>query len=237
MKSNKAIIILIIILAIIVLNCACSNKVNQSSDNKHEEDIQRNLTTNPSIAPGSIPTTPKYQSVTTSPPIKLNKIASKPIILAAFSTKLLDKHKNRIINLKRASNKINNYTLKPNEIFSFNRIVGERSSSEGYKKAKILVSGESDIDIGGGICQLSSTIYNAARKLKLKIIERHIHSGDIHYLPMGYDAAVNYKDKDLKFKNTTKNYLQFRVKVTKNNLTVYLIKQSSIEKSNKKPKE
>jgi vancomycin resistance protein YoaR len=161
----------------------------------------------------------------TTPPVVIEKkIIINPIIVSSFTTTLLDQHKNRIDNIKLASNKINNFILPAGGTFSFNSIVGKRGTYNGYKKAKILVDGEREEDIGGGICQISTTIYQAAKKLKLDITERHTHSGDVHYVPLGEDAAVNYKNKDLKFINN-KNYpVQFKISIKKGKLTVLILK-------------
>lgn len=167
------------------------------------------------------------------------KIIIENKLIGTFSTDILDKHKNRIANIKHAAKKINNYILIPGATFSFNKVVGKRVTEKGYKKATILIKGERTEAIGGGICQLSSTLYNAVRKLNLKIVERHTHSADVHYLPMGLDAAVNYNNKDFKFINTKSYPLQLKINVNKNKLTVSIynhkVTSSSTSSSSSSP--
>lgn len=145
-------------------------------------------------------------------------------MLASFSTTILDSDENRVNNIRLASQKINGFVLKPGETFSFNKIVGKRDYNKGYKKAKVLVNGESNEGVGGGICQLSSTIYNAALKSGMQIIERHTHSGEVGYIPRGQDAAVSYGYKDLKFKNLNNYPVKFIVSIKNGKVYVSTIK-------------
>lgn len=155
-------------------------------------------------------------------PVK--KQTSDNSVLAGFSTTLLDSDKDRVDNIITASQKINGYVLNPGEVFSFNNVVGKRDVDTGYKNSKILVNGQRSEGVGGGICQLSSTIYNAAKKLGLEIIERHSHSGEVHYVQRGQDAAVSYGYKDLKFKNT-KNYpIKFATSIKNGKVYVSIFK-------------
>lgn len=124
-----------------------------------------------------------------------------------FSTKFNKLNKNRTKNIRLAANKLNGYILRPKEIFSFNKVVGERSIENGYKKAPIFVENEIVSGIGGGVCQVSSTIYNLALLLDLEIIERKNHSKPVDYVPLGQDATVEYDLIDLKFCNNTDGYL------------------------------
>ncbi len=118
------------------------------------------------------------------------------------STKILDTGINRVNNINIACSSISGTKINVGEEFSFNNVVGERSESKGYKDAPIIVNGEKSYGIGGGICQVSSTIYMAAVNAGMKITERHTHSEPVAYAP-GTDATVTYGHLDMKFKNTT----------------------------------
>lgn len=150
---------------------------------------------------------------------------SKPKVISSFETPLINKNKERISNINLAINKINNYIIKPNGVFSFNKIVGERSAKSGYKKAPIIDNGKDKSGYGGGICQLSSTLYNAANKAGLKILERHAHSKEVHYVAKGKDAAVNYGNKDLKFKNIKAYNVKIIARIVSNKVVVSMVKQ------------
>lgn len=108
---------------------------------------------------------------------------------------------NRLTNIKRALELINGTCLKPGESFSFNQTVGQRTGSRGFKVATAYSAGEVTEQVGGGICQVSTTLWNAAVKADLKIDERHPHSLTVGYVDLGKDAAVDWSSKDLRFTN------------------------------------
>jgi vancomycin resistance protein YoaR len=143
------------------------------------------------------------QPTTTAPSPSADNSGSNvnKVTIASYSTILLDRDSDRINNIEITIEEINGYTMQPGEVFSFNTIVGKRKVEKGYEKAKTIVNGKSKEALGGGICQLSSTIYNAVRKANLEVVERHSHSKDVHYVPKGQDAAVNYGTQDFKFRN------------------------------------
>ncbi|WP_429372474.1 VanW family protein [Paenibacillus sp. DS2015] len=110
-------------------------------------------------------------------------------------------NKNRSHNIGLAAKAINNTVVFPEETFSFNAIVGKRTKEKGYLRAPIIVRGEASEDIGGGICQISSTLYNAVDRAGLQIIERYSHSKNVPYVPPGRDATVSWYGPDFSFKN------------------------------------
>ena len=126
-------------------------------------------------------------------------------VLGDFSTDYSSSIKNRKENIKIASSKFNNLKLNPGDEISFNDVVGEITEETGFKSATVIVGGEYESGIGGGICQVSTTLYNSLILSDLEIIERHNHSRPINYVDLGTDAAVASGYKDLKFKNNTKN--------------------------------
>lgn len=134
-------------------------------------------------------------------------------LLGNFSTKYDDRNENRANNLKLAASKIDGVILSPGEEFSYNTIVGKRSISAGYKEAKIYAGGKIIDGLGGGICQLSSTLYNAVVFANLNVTERHNHQFITSYVQPGRDATVAYGSKDLKFVNNRKYPIKIKVKV------------------------
>lgn len=139
----------------------------------------------------------------TTPKITLKnlKINLFPDELSTFFTQYDEKNKDRNTNLKIAASKIDGTILLPGEEFSYNKIVGARSIEAGYKEAKIYQNGQVIDGLGGGICQISSTLYNAAICANLDITERFNHQFITSYVKPGRDATVAYGSKDLKFKN------------------------------------
>jgi hypothetical protein len=145
-----------------------------------------------------------------------------PKKIGSFTTYFNISEKSRTKNLKLAAQAINNYQIKPGEIFSFNKTVGPRVPEKGYEKAIIFVNKKKVEDYGGGVCQVSTTLYNAVLDAGLPVLERHPHSLPVPYVPLGKDATVNYGTMDFKFKNDGEKNLLIKATVEKNKLTVEL---------------
>ena len=127
-----------------------------------------------------------------------------PYRLGYFTTRYDAGNLSRTTNLAIATRKINEYVVQPGEVFSYNKVVGKRSVEAGYKEAAIYTSNGVENGLGGGICQISSTLYNAVLKANLEIVERHNHSYVTSYCAAGRDATVSYGSLDFKFKNSRK---------------------------------
>ncbi|HYE83454.1 MAG TPA: VanW family protein [Clostridia bacterium] len=123
--------------------------------------------------------------------------------LGEYSTKFNAADVDRTHNIKVASSSASHILIKPGEIYSLDRIVGPRLAKYGYKEANVIINNELVPGIGGGVCQVSSTLYNAALLSNMKIIERKSHSLPSSYIPMGRDATISEGYIDLKFQNTT----------------------------------
>lgn len=128
-----------------------------------------------------------------------------PYLISSFSTRYDASNTNRSTNLRIAAEKINGKVLMPGEIFSYNKTVGKRTVEEGYKDAKIYADGGVVDGLAGGICQISSTLYNAVLLANLEIVERRNHSYTTSYVAAGRDATVVWGAIDFQFKNT-RNY-------------------------------
>lgn len=123
--------------------------------------------------------------------------------LARYGSNMTSRKENRIHNIRLAIQQVNGYVMKSGETVSFNELVGPTTPENGFVKATVYIDGQETEDYGGGICQLSSTLYNAAMEAGLEIVERHPHKGGtVHYVPEGRDATVSYGGVDLKIKNT-----------------------------------
>jgi vancomycin resistance protein YoaR len=127
-----------------------------------------------------------------------------PDQLSIFTTRYDAGNTDRTTNLSIACQKINGYVIQPGETFSYNQVLGKRTVENGYKEAAIYTNGGVENGIGGGICQISSTLYNAVVSANLDIVERHNHSFITSYVEAGKDATVSYGSLDFKFKNTRK---------------------------------
>lgn len=142
----------------------------------------------------------------TIPNKTLESLSAKafPDKLAEFITRYDASNKNRSINLALASDKINGTIVLPGEVFSYNKTVGERTIAKGYKEAAVYSGGKVIQGIGGGICQLSSTLYNTALYANLEITNRSNHRFLTSYVQEGRDATVSWGTIDFCFKNTRK---------------------------------
>jgi len=129
---------------------------------------------------------------------------------------------NRISNVQLVSHLIDGTLIGPGDTFSFNGTTGERTEGKGFKEAPVIINGELGTGVAGGVCQVSTTVFNAAYEGGLEITERHNHALYISHYPTGRDATVNYPDLDLKFVNDTQHWLLLRTFVGSDSLVVAL---------------
>src|SRR5207248_1651680 len=129
---------------------------------------------------------------------------------------------NRIHNVQLVAHLVDDKLIAPGATFSFNGTTGERSAEKGFLEAPVIVNGELQTGLGGGVCQVSTTVFNAAFEAGLPITARTNHALYISHYPLGRDATVNYPDLDLKFVNDTGHWLLLRTWVGSSSLTVAL---------------
>lgn len=143
-------------------------------------------------------------------------------LMSSFTTYFDLSKAGRVHNIKLAASILDGYIVSPGEIFSLNNIIGDTTPEKGYREAPVIVGEELVPGYGGGLCQISSTLYNAALLANLEIIERHNHNLTVFYLPPGRDATIEYGARDLKFENNTGHHLLIYGKVKKDALTFSL---------------
>ena len=141
-------------------------------------------------------------------------------LLAEYTTKFNAYQTERAANIILAARLINNRVLRPRQIFSYNETVGERTIEAGFKTAPVIVNKKVSSGVGGGICQVSSTLYNTVLESKLEIVERHPHSIQVNYVPRGRDATVAYNSLDFQFKNNLNRYIIIKTEITKGKLKI-----------------
>jgi vancomycin resistance protein YoaR len=129
---------------------------------------------------------------------------------------------NRLHNVRLVSALVDRHLIAPGAEFSFNRTTGERTAEKGFREAPVIINGELQTGLGGGVCQVSTTVFNAAFDAGLPITARTNHSLYISHYPTGRDATVNYPDLDLRFVNDTGKWLLLRTFVGSSSLTVAL---------------
>lgn len=142
------------------------------------------------------------------------------VVVSSFTTSFDQGVTGRVRNIELSSQAIDNVILGIGDVFSFNTTVGERTEARGYQKAKEIVNKKMVAGVGGGICQTSSTLYNAVDQLHVKYVEHHNHSLHVGYVPKGRDATVSWGGPDFRFENTLGVPLLLKAKVNKQKGTV-----------------
>lgn len=150
--------------------------------------------------------------------------------LASYTSNYSTSSKNRAYNVELAASKINGMILPDGAEFSYNGIVGNANAANGFKMATVFSNGKVTEGIGGGVCQVSSTLYCAVLRADLEVTERHNHSLPISYVPGGQDATVAYGALDFRFKNNTGAPVKIVATSSNRNLTVSILGASSAKK-------
>ncbi len=152
------------------------------------------------------------------------------VLRAEFSTDYRKSNEERKHNIALAAKTLNDVFVDVGGEFSFNAAVGARTEKRGYKTAKIIVKGEFTEGVGGGVCQVSTTLYNAALLAGLKITEAHAHSLPVSYVKPSFDAMVNSGSADLRFINVTHNPMIIKTSADGKTLTVKIYGEPMAEK-------
>ncbi|MFE3576202.1 VanW family protein [Lysinibacillus sp. NPDC059133] len=142
------------------------------------------------------------------------------VVVASYTTYFNTRDLGRNKNIELSAKAINNVIVGSGDYFSFNTIVGPRDEANGYQPAPEIINKKVVMGIGGGICQTSSTLFNAVDQIPVKFVERHHHSLDVGYVPKGRDATVSYGGLDFRFNNTSDVPFLIKANYGKNSLTV-----------------
>lgn len=137
-------------------------------------------------------------------------------VYSSFTTSFFSSYVGRTTNIKKACSYIDGTILRPNDVFSFNAIVGRRTPERGFKEATVYSGQSVTTGYGGGVCQVSTTLFNAALLGNLTITERYQHTMKVHYVVSGRDAAISWGSNDLKFRNSTNSDIKISAKVRDN---------------------
>lgn len=190
------------------------NNNNNSNNNNSNKSEQSNDNTNDKPA-----TAVAKEEKKTAPQ------APTEVQIATYTTTLYDKEQTRIDNINLAISKLNGVIIENGAEFSFNNTIGPMNEGNGFKKATGFDSNGKKIKIsGGGICQISSTLYNCALIAGFDITERHPHSKRVYYVPKDKDATILYGSLDLKFVNNSGSKVRIDASATKSTVTITLVK-------------
>ena len=212
MKKNIFIIVLCIIIILVICFYIYKKTPKNNIENYSSNYTAERTSTNQNIENNIAEEIPKEDT--------------EDEVLSEFSTRLPKDTKARYSNIELACDTLNDTIVKSGDTFSLWDVLGCPTKERGYKKAKAFTSdGKIKKSYGGGICQVSTTIYNAVLGLDdIEIIERHEHSRDVVYIKDGKDAAVSYKSADLKFKNLADYDIKLKAEVEKNKIVIKIEK-------------
>lgn len=225
MKSNKVKYIFLVIIVLIIIGAVVyfiyrnnkndENKNDDSSNNVARLAVESNI--------------PANDEQITEINNRIENSALEATVseeeLATYSTKLGGSSEGRLTNIRISCEKLNGTVVSNGETFSFCETVGPSTAEEGYKEAPVIVNGEKVQGLGGGNCQISSTLYNAVLSVpNLTVVERHEHGREVHYVPEGKDAAVSYGSVDFKFKNETGNDIKLYFSTDNITLSATIVK-------------
>lgn len=161
-----------------------------------------------------------------SPTIMTQDFAGIDSLIGEYTTQFDPNDTKRYKNVVIASKNINNTLVRSGEVFSFNQSVGLRIPEYGYNEAPVMIDGKLSLDWGGGVCQVSSTLYNAALLSDMEIIERTSHYRPPNYVPLGQDATVADNLLDFRFKNNTPYNIYITSEIVNNQITISIFGQS-----------
>ena len=193
------------------------NKTGASVDNSNSNDKNAE----PAKQENNPQSAPSNEQAITPPNEQTETIACE------FSTQIKTKSTNRANNIQITCSKIDGTEVQPGEEFSFCNTTGVSKESEGYKKADVIVGDKIIQALGGGNCQVSTTLYNAILQVpELQVLERHPHGKKVNYVPQGKDAAVAHGSKDLRFKNNSDKTLKIYASTDGKSVLVKLVFKS-----------
>lgn len=223
-------IVILLCLILTTFLCSCGNPADKPKPSASPSPMvtptpEQTEAPKPSEEPEA---TPQEEEAPEEPPVEEEPeeppAPPQPQVIGKYTTKVLDANDGRLANMKLAAQSISGFVVDQGEVFSFNATVGEASAANGYKEAKIIVNGETQDGVGGGVCQVSSTLYNAADQAGMQIVERHDHGKDVGYVERGRDAAISYGTYDLKFKNVSDTSVTLQVIVDGSFVTAQILK-------------
>lgn len=226
MKKLLAVVLASVILTAVLAGCSESADVNATADTEKTT----TTTTTTTRTTEDINTTFKEASTGTVYPA-LNKDANGdyPYRLSTYTTYYDVKNSTRTKNIDNAVSKLDNLLIPDGSTFSFNQTVGKRTVLAGYEEAKV-VEGDEFVDgLGGGICQVSSTVFQAALRANLNITVRACHSLEISYVPLGADATVQWNSQDFQFKNNSGTDIRMSITAENGTMTCSIYAKEDID--------
>lgn len=231
-KRNKN--ILAVLLAFTVIICTVTGCTASGDKEEETSETTTETTTKPTTTEDLATTFKESDTMKIYPGLSKDSEGDYPYELATYTSYYRSSDKTRTANLKAAVSKLNNIKIPDDAVFSFNQTVGKRTVTAGYETAKVINGGEFVDGLGGGVCQVSSTLFECVLRANVEIVYRTNHSLEIGYVPLGGDATVQWNSKDFKFKNTLGCDVRIKMTCEGGKLTCKLYGKKDVKPDNVK---
>lgn len=231
-KRNKN--ILAVLLAFTVIICTVTGCTASGDKEEETSETTTETTTKPTTTEDLATTFKESDTMKIYPGLSKDSEGDYPYELAAYTSYYRSSDETRTANLKAAVSKLNNIKIPDDAVFSFNQTVGKRTVTAGYETAKVINGGEFVDGLGGGVCQVSSTLFECVLRANVEIVYRTNHSLEIGYVPLGGDATVQWSSKDFKFKNTLGCDVRIKMTCEGGKLTCKLYGKKDVKPDNVK---
>ena len=231
-KRSKNIIAVLLILTIII--CTVTGCTAGGDKEEETSETTTETTTKPTTTEDLETTFKESDTMKVYPGLSKDSEGDYPYELATYTSYYRSSDETRTANLKAAVSKLNNIKIPDDAVFSFNQTVGKRTITAGYETAKVINGGEFVDGLGGGVCQVSSTLFECVLRANVEIVYRTNHSLEIGYVPLGGDATVQWNSKDFKFKNTLGCDVKIKMTCEGGKLTCKLYGKKDVKPNNVK---
>ncbi|MDY5377380.1 MAG: VanW family protein [Eubacterium coprostanoligenes] len=231
-KRSKNIIAVLLVLTIII--CTVTGCTAGGDKEEETSETTTETTTKPTTTEDLETTFKESDTMKVYPGLSKDSEGDYPYELATYTSYYRSSDETRTANLKAAVSKLNNIKIPDDAVFSFNQTVGKRTITAGYETAKVINGGEFVDGLGGGVCQVSSTLFECVLRANVEIVYRTNHSLEIGYVPLGGDATVQWNSKDFKFKNTLGCDVRIKMTCEGGKLTCKLYGKKDVKPNNVK---
>ena len=231
-KRSKNIIAVLLVLTIII--CTVTGCTAGGDKEEETSETTTETTTKPTTTEDLETTFKESDTMKVYPGLSKDSEGDYPYELATYTSYYRSSDETRTANLKAAVSKLNNIKIPDEAVFSFNQTVGKRTITAGYETAKVINGGEFVDGLGGGVCQVSSTLFECVLRANVEIVYRTNHSLEIGYVPLGGDATVQWNSKDFKFKNTLGCDVRIKMTCEGGKLTCKLYGKKDVKPNNVK---
>ncbi len=222
------------VLSAVMLTVSLSACSAAESEEKSTQQITEKTTVSTTVTTTENPETTFAETSTRKIYAGLSKRKSETFAhkICSYTTNYNSADETRTANLKASVDKIDKIVIPEGRVFSFNQTVGKRTVTAGYETAKVIKDGEFVDGLGGGVCQVSSTIFEAVLRANVEIVQRTNHTLEIGYVPLGGDATVQWNSRDFQFRNTLDSDIELRMTCENGRLTCTVYSRDSVDVGN-----